>query len=87
MKTYYVEMTDTYGGEANYCWVNRFKVSATSETSAIRKVAKETGFSGRIRKVMDCGDLIRHDVRRAAICYFTQPWDESFADYLHVQSL
>jgi hypothetical protein len=84
---WFVEMTDTYGGEANYCWANRFKVRASTPTGAIRKVAKETGYSGRVHKVMDCGDLIRHDVRRAAICYFTQPWSEYDAEYLRVVEL
>ena len=27
---YFVEMTDTFGGEANYSWVNRFLVNAIS---------------------------------------------------------
>ena len=27
---FFVEMTDTYGGEANYSWVNRFLVTASS---------------------------------------------------------
>lgn len=27
MNTYDVEYTDTFGGEANYCWVKRAKVS------------------------------------------------------------
>ena len=29
---YYIEMTDTFGGEANYCWVNRFIVRASIVT-------------------------------------------------------
>ena len=40
---YFVEMTDTYGGEANYCWVNRFIVSASSPRGAMRKVRARTG--------------------------------------------
>ena len=27
MHTYEIEYTDTYGGEANYCWVRRHKVT------------------------------------------------------------
>ncbi len=27
---YFIEMTDTFGGEANYCWVHRFIVSAST---------------------------------------------------------
>ena len=38
---YFIEHTDMYQGEANYCWVNRFIVSASSERGAMRKVAKK----------------------------------------------
>ena len=40
---YYIEMTDTFGGEANYCWANRFIVSASSPRGAMRKVCARTG--------------------------------------------
>ena len=25
---YYFEMTDTFGGEANYCWLYKYKITA-----------------------------------------------------------
>ncbi len=40
---YFIEMTDTFSGEANYCWVNRFIVSASSHRGAMRKVCARTG--------------------------------------------
>ena len=40
-KLFFVEMTDTFGGEANYGWVNRFMVTAASSLGAIRKVTKK----------------------------------------------
>jgi hypothetical protein len=40
---YFVEMTDTFGGEANYCWVNRFIVSASTPRGAMRRVTTRTG--------------------------------------------
>ena len=40
---YFIEMTDTFGGEANYCWVNRFIVSASSHRGAMRRVCARTG--------------------------------------------
>jgi hypothetical protein len=68
MKTrYHFEVTDTYGGESNYCWVRRYIVWAQSFTGAVRKVNKVEGFS-RLRKVMDCGDFVRWDVEGACIC-------------------
>lgn len=75
-ETYFIEVTDTFGGEANYAWVKRFKVSASSMLGAIRKVSKECGYQGRLRKVLDTGELIRHDIRGACICMFTTTFYE-----------
>lgn len=79
---YFVEFTDTYGGEANYSWVHRFIVTASSPRGAIRKVAKKTGFSNQLRKVADYGDLTRHNVDRACLCFFTQYADPEEVDRL-----
>ena len=68
METYFIEMIDTYGGEANYCWVNRFLVTAKSFTHAISKVTRKTGYKAHC--VGDFGDTKRYDVRNCAICYF-----------------
>lgn len=46
-QTFFMEMTDTFGGELNYCWINRFIVNAKSIRGAIQKVARETGFNFR----------------------------------------
>jgi len=64
--TYFIEMTDTFGGEANYCWVNRFLVSASSPRGAIGKVTRRTGYRARS---VGCG---RYDVPGACICYFVE---------------
>ena len=40
---YFIEMTDTFSGEANYCWVNRFIVSASTPRGAMRRVCARTG--------------------------------------------
>lgn len=66
---YFVEMTDTFTGEANYCWVHRFIVSATTTRGAMRKVARHTGFA--VRCVMP-GDLERWDAVGACVCYFVE---------------
>lgn len=63
---YFVEMTDTFGGEANYCWVHRFIVSASSPRGAMRKVSRETGFA--VRNV-GCD---RWDAVGACVCYFVE---------------
>lgn len=63
---YFIEMTDTFGGEANYCWVNRFIVSASSPRGAMRKVANKTGFA-----VRNAG-CDRWDAVGACVCYFVE---------------
>ena len=68
---YYIEMTDTYGGEANYCWVNRFIVSASTPRGAMRRVCTRTG--DRVRNV-GCD---RWDSRTACICYFVEWIDDA----------
>ena len=71
---YFVEMTDTYGGEANYCWVNRFIVSASSARGAMRKVCARTG--DRVQCVMS-GDPERWDSRTDCVCYFVEWVDDA----------
>ena len=66
---YFVEMTDTFGGEANYCWIHRFIVSASSHRGAMRKVSRETGFA--VRCTMS-GDPERWDAVGACVCYFVE---------------
>jgi hypothetical protein len=46
---YNIEITDTYGGEANYCWVKRLDIEVdkdASDLSLIRKVKKAVGWNG-----------------------------------------
>lgn len=66
---YYIELTDTFSGEANYSWVHRFLVRAQTPLGAIRKVTRHTGHPAR--KEYDTGDLIRYNVPNACMCYFS----------------
>jgi len=70
--TFYIEVTDTYGGEANYCWVNRYKVTASTQRGAVGKVSRHMGLHFRLD--YDTGDLARYNARKAAICAFVS-WD------------
>lgn len=63
---YFIEQTDTFGGEANYCWVNRFIVRASSPRGAMRRVTTHTG-----DKVRDVG-CDRWDSVGACVCYFVE---------------
>jgi hypothetical protein len=80
--TYEVEVTDTFGGEANYCWVNRYEFSLPlndAEGHAARKAydrrivaeAKRlAGWTGLkcATSPMGCGFEVR-PVGRTAPCW------------------
>lgn len=72
---YAYEMTDTYGGEANYCWVKRGIVKARSWRGAVYAAKRAVGWLPRCPRVtMRCGDMVRIDARGAPICMFiTRP--------------
>lgn len=38
------EVTDTFGGEANYCWVRRYTTRATTRAGLMRAIKKATGW-------------------------------------------
>lgn len=72
MKTkhyYFVELTDVYGGEANYAWVTRFLVCANTEMGAINKVSREIGLSYRY-------DGIKYVSNSGCTCYFIEYCDD-----------
>ena len=82
---FFVEVTDTFGGESNYSWVHRFKVHANTERGAMRKVANKIGSSG-VRKVWDSGDAQRWDWSNACICAFVMGYEDQ-AEHMYVVSL
>lgn len=47
MNTFYFELTDTFGGDLNYCWLRRFKVNAKTLHGALCKLSKEIGLNFR----------------------------------------
>lgn len=53
MNTYDIEVTDTFGGEANYCWVDRYTIEANSIRGAVNKLARIRGGGWRF----DHGDM------------------------------
>ena len=63
MRTYFVEITDTFGGEANYSWVKRGKIQSKpgedySDLAAVRRVKKDAGWENVRCKREDYGDAI-----------------------------
>jgi hypothetical protein len=86
MQTYYIEITDTFGGEANYSWITRHKVAATTERGAMRKIGRESGLSWH--KTGDFGDVQRWDSASGATCAFVELWDEpTHGEYSRINSI
>lgn len=77
MENYIVEITDTFGGEANYSWVKRYLVKASSFRGAITKVAKKYG--GGWRNKYSCMDTAEYRIPGACIVAFVN-WVD--ADYV-----
>jgi len=83
---WFIEVTDTFGGEANYSWVTRIKVQAPTMRGAVNRFSRDSG--ARWQCVGDYGDSRRYDSRSGATCFFIQSWDdETHGEYLRVQEL
>ena len=55
-----IEHTDTFGGEANYCWVRRayIKRDNLSRRAIVRTVKQWAGYTGHRCRVDDLGDTL-----------------------------
>lgn len=72
---FFIEMTDTFGGEANYSWVSRLVVNAKSERGAARILGNHTGLNWR-------NDGVRWNSKSGATCAFIEPFDEELHERL-----
>lgn len=64
-----IEVTDTFGGEANYSWVTRVSLTVSSDVSdlaTIRRIKKAIGWNGIRCQVVDFGDSM--EIRPSGIC-------------------
>lgn len=58
---YQVEVTDTFNGEANYCWVIRKEIEVekgTSNLALVRRAKAAVGYTGVKCYRDDMGDMI-----------------------------
>lgn len=56
-----IELTDTFGGEANYSWVRRYTLDApddTTQRALVRRIKKAAGISGVRCNTDDHGGMI-----------------------------
>jgi len=79
-KQYLIEITDTFGGDANYSWVKRFKVKASSVQGAISKLTKSQGYSG-FKVEYKTSEEARYNLTGACVCAFVYEHDDTYATY------
>lgn len=65
-ETYYFEITDTFSGEANYCWVDRYKIEAHNIEDAISQLNAYTGYDFPEEETY----RDRWDAKNACVCAF-----------------
>lgn len=70
MQKFKIEITDTFGGEANYSWVTRHEIKAKSMLGAVQKLSRLSGLNWR--KACDYGDSSRYDSKSGATCAFIE---------------
>lgn len=64
-----IEVTDTFGGEANYSWCRRYTIEHTegkSRLAIVRAVKKMVGWNGLRCAVTDYGDGL--EIRPQGMC-------------------
>ena len=69
MVTWDIEVTDTFGGHANYCWVDRYVIRTPSDIAdlaLVRRIKSVTGYSGIRGRTEISGDFV--EIRFPARC-------------------
>jgi hypothetical protein len=72
--TWSFELTDTFGGEANYAWVKRGTIKASTPSGAIRAAKRALGITARHTADI-YSDLLSLRFRDACIVLFLTPSD------------
>lgn len=75
MGTIKIEKTDTFGGEANYSWVERYEldpVDGETDLQLIRRVKKLIGWTGVKCSKSNFGDMIELRPKKFLnVCFIT----------------
>ena len=75
MNTYHIEITDTFGDDANYSWKREYITKSKSINGAIKKLARHYG-AGWL-KDYDYDDSARFNLKGCAVCCFVMFLDDS----------
>ena len=76
--TYDIEYTDTFGGDANYCWVRRATIEAPANASnrlLMRRAKAAIGLTGVRGIRSDVGDTLDIRPYGSATVLFVPPRD------------
>jgi hypothetical protein len=79
---YYVELTDTFGGEANYSWLNRYLITASSTLGVINKLAKHSGY--RFKKNYESNDITCYEGNGCCVIAFIALPDNDDLQYANI---
>jgi hypothetical protein len=66
---FYIEVTDVYGGEANFSWVTRFIIRGKSLRGAVNRFSRMSNISWH-----SVGNG-RYDSKTGATCFFIEEYD------------
>lgn len=72
---YDVEFTDTFAGEANYCWVRRAMVDGKTPRAVMRAAKRAMGLSGVRGKTEVYSGMVRFTPYRSATTMFVHYHD------------
>ena len=87
-KEYFVEFADTFGGEANYSWCQRFKVSAASKLGAVQKLSRHVGVNWRKEyDIPDLNETTKYKARRHCLALFVSSWDDDMHSHYRVEAI
>ena len=73
---FHAELTDTFAGEANYCWLKRATFQAPCDASSqmlIRRARRALRVSYSFRTVRDDQTILRADAVGSCIALFVFP--------------
>ena len=80
MPLFFIEVTDTFGGDANYAWVTRHVIRAKTQRGAVNRFSRLSGMNWHC--VDAYSDTARYDSHSGATCYFIEGYDpESHGRY------
>lgn len=70
---FFIEITDTFGGEANYSWVTRHIFQGNTARGVINRLSRLSGIHWHCTG--DYGESKRYDSATGATCFFIAPYD------------